>query len=174
MTTLNQTSASSSSDVQHFIRELDNADGLQRQQARLALVAIGDTAVPALIEALSAPHENTRWEAAEALCDLHAPEAAPELVKALEDESIDVRWAAAHALIGLGRSALPSLLQALVYRFDSPWLREGAYHILHTLQANRMLHPPEAKVFSYLGGFMPTIERIPWAAEAALASLVSD
>ncbi len=120
MTTLNQAPASSSSDVQHFIRELDNSDGLQRQQARLALVAIGDTAVPALIKALSVPHENTRWEAAEALCDLHAPEAAPELVKALEDESVDVRWAAAHALIGLGRSALPSLLQALVYRFDSP------------------------------------------------------
>lgn len=162
-----------SGDVQQFIRELDNSDGLQRQQARLALVAIGDTAVPALVKALNAPHENTRWEAAEALCDLHAPEAAPQLVKALEDESIDVRWAASRALIGLGRRSLPSLLQALVYHFDSPWLREGAHHILHTLQANGMLHPAEAKVFKHLGGFMPAIERIPWAAEVALAALDS-
>ncbi len=171
MTTLNQ--ATSSGDISQLIKELDNQDGLQRQQARLALVDIGETAVPALIDALSASHENIRWEAAEALCDIHAPQAAPALVTALEDESIDVRWAAARGLIGLGRSALPSLLQALVYHFDSPWLREGAYHILHTLQANGMLHPPEAELFSYLGGFMPAIERIPWAAEAALAALDS-
>jgi len=163
--------ATSTGKIQRLIRELDNRDGLQRQQARLALVDIGQTAVPALIDALDAPQENVRWEAAEALCNLHAPAAAPQLVQALEDRSIDVRWAAARALIGLGRQALPSLLQALVYHFDSPWLREGAYHILHRLQASGSLLPTEAELLKDLGGFIPAIERIPWAAEVALAEL---
>jgi len=169
MTILKQTT--SPGDVQKLITELNNPDGLLRQRARLALVAIGDTAVPALIEALSAPQDNLRWEAAEAFCTIHAPEAAPALVKALEDLSIDVRWAAARALIGLGRAGMPSLLQALVFHFDSPWLREGAYHILHSLDAQGQLYPSEKEVFKHLGGFMPAIERIPWAAEAALMAL---
>jgi HEAT repeat protein len=109
---------------------------LRRQQARIALVDIGAPAVPYLIQALEDPEseECARWEAAKALSDIGDPAAAPALINALgQDERFGIRWLAAEGLIALERQGLTPLLEALIQRSDSAWLREGAHHVLRTL-----------------------------------------
>jgi HEAT repeat protein len=91
-----------------------------------------------LIESLASPNKQVRWEAAKALADIADPAAADALVKALEDKIFDVRWLAAEGLINLGREGLVPLLQALIERSDSPWLRDAAHHVLHDLAVGEL------------------------------------
>ncbi len=59
------------------------------------------------------------------------PQAIQRIVQALEDPDFGVRWTAAVALARLGRRALRHILQALVEKPDSVWLRWGAHHALY-------------------------------------------
>jgi len=150
---------------------LSAKDGLERESARWFLVAIGNPAVAPLIELLEARNKQVRWEAAKALADIADPEAADALVKALEDKVFDVRWLAAEGLINLGREGLVPLLQALIERSDSPWLRDAAHHVLHDIavgELEELLQP----VIDSLEDVEPVIET-PLAARAALERLVS-
>ena len=53
------------------------------------------------------------------------------MVKALEDSDPDVAWLAADALISYGKTAWPTLLQALIEsKSDAVLLRKGAHHVL--------------------------------------------
>jgi HEAT repeat protein len=121
-----------------LIAKLAAKDGLERERARRSLVAIGSPAVADLIESLASPNKQVRWEAAKALADIADPAAADALVKALEDKVFDVRWLAAKGLINLGREGLVPLLQALIERSDSPWLRDAAHHVLHDLAVGEL------------------------------------
>src|SRR5512140_777674 len=107
--------------VRSQVAGLHHKDGLVRRRARQALVDIGQAAVPALVGELTAPMDYTRWEAAKALCEIHAPEAIPALIERLDDENFSVRWLAAEALASLDRAALVPLLQALERHSDSIW-----------------------------------------------------
>jgi HEAT repeat protein len=152
-----------------LIADLGVKDGLVRERARQSLVAIGGPAVASLIEALADRNEQMRWEAAKALGQIGDPVSAYALVNALEDEVFDVRWLAAEGLIALGREALLPLLQALIERSDSPWLREGAHHILHNLcrgDLEEVLQP----LLTALEDVEPSIE-VPLAAGSALDAL---
>jgi HEAT repeat protein len=158
-----------SSEIAALIADLDRPDGLVRQRARLALVDIGAPAVPALISRLSAANVHTRWEAAKALCDIGAPEAAPALVGRLDDRDPGIRWLAAEALIVLGPAALPALLAGLASGSGSEWLRSGAHHVLTVLRGqdeDGLL----AGVLAALEGVQPTLT-VPPAAKAALTQL---
>lgn len=156
-------------DIDSLVAELSSKDGLVRRPARAALVEIGEPAVPALMQGLSAPQDHARWEAAKALCEIHAPEAAPALVERLEDPNFSVRWLAAEALVGLGEAALHPVLQALVLRPDSPWLRQGAHHILRSL-AHAGYDGVLLPVLQALESVDPSLET-PVAAEKALMRL---
>ncbi len=119
--------------IKLLIAKLTGNNGRERERARWALVDIGRPAVGSLIELLGNPRKQVRWEAAKALADIADPAAAEILVKTLEDKVFDVRWLAAEGLVNVGRESLVPLLQALIKRSDSPWLREGAHHVLHDL-----------------------------------------
>jgi len=116
-------------------RELRDSDSLVRERARHALVALGRSAVPLLVEALFDSHDYARREAARALGKIHDASSAPALVKALEDELPGVRWLAGEGLVALGRDGLRPLLNALMLRADSVRLRQGAHQITHALNA---------------------------------------
>jgi HEAT repeat protein len=152
-----------------LIAALDNHDGAARHRARIALVEIGGPAVAPLIEALTDPNDDVRWEAAKALGQIGDPEAAPALVNALEDENSGVRWLAAEGLIALEREGLVALLQALEKCPDSGWLRQGAHHILHDL-ATKGLSDLVSPVLAAMEDVEPTVE-VPWAALNALDAL---
>ncbi len=145
---------------------------LKRQRARLSLVDIGSPAVPYLVQALEDPDsvECVRWEAAKALSDIGDPQAAPALVDVLgRDEHFGIRWLAAEGLIALGRSGLGPLLNALIQRSNSAWLREGAHHVLRIL-AGRGLYAQVAPVLTALEDIEPAVQ-VPPAARAALDAL---
>lgn len=169
------TTASSNKTLNHeeiaqWLADLGSKDGMERQRARLALVAIGKPALPYLLEALKGNHQQVRWEAAKALGSINDPDAAPALVEALMDESSEIRWLAAEALIALREQAIVPLLLALEKHFKSVWLREGAHHVLHDLARYHLLNKPTQQVLETLRSLEPAVT-IPWAAKVALESL---
>ncbi|HVO70134.1 MAG TPA: HEAT repeat domain-containing protein, partial [Aggregatilineaceae bacterium] len=138
--------------IQALMDILCDRNTLKRHRARLLLVDIGLPAVPFLVQALEDPdaEECARWEAAKALSDIGDPMAAPALIDVLgQDEQFGIRWLAAEGLIALGRNGLVPLLNALIQRSNSAWLREGAHHVLRTL-AGRGLYAQVAPVLTAL------------------------
>jgi HEAT repeat protein len=155
--------------IKSLIADLGSQDGLVRIRARKSLVAIGNQAIKLLVKALASKREWVRWETAKTLGQIGDPVAVQALVKALEDKMFDVRWLAAEGLIAIGRKALAPLLQALMEHPDSPWLREGAHHVLHDVD-RRGLTEILLPVIVALEGSEPSVEA-PIAAASALKAL---
>jgi len=151
-----------------LIADLTNDDGVIRVKARSALVSSGDEAVEPLIEALAAPNQWVRWEAAKALGQIGNSAATNALVKALEDRMFDVRWLAAQALINIGPEAIMPVLKALIERADSTWMKEGAHHVLHDL-AQGELKEVLVPVLAALEDVDSSVG-VPFAAKTALKS----
>ncbi len=155
--------------IETLIADLASDGDKARVEARHSLVAMGKTAVPSLIEALESKRYLIRWEAAKTLSEIGDSGAASALVKALEDEEFDVRWIAAEGLIKMNINGLKPLLQALKEKADSPFLREGAHHVLHDLSKGA-LRESLTPVLSALEGVEPA-EEIPLIAHKALEIL---
>jgi HEAT repeat protein len=117
--------------IDALVSLLASLDGCERQNARLALVAIGKPASPALVKALVDERARVRWEAAKALVDIADSAAVPALLGALEDDRSGIRWLAAQALIALDRECLKSLLEILIERPSSVRIRDAVHHICH-------------------------------------------
>jgi len=152
-----------------LVKEFASSSAIDREIAREALVAIGKPAVQALVEALSNPDDQVRWEAAKALNCIADPAAVPALVTALGDERAGVRWLAAEVLIALGHASLEPVLKALTDPANVSWLREGAHHVLHELtrrESAERLRP----VLEALEDFEPGLTA-PLAALRALQAL---
>jgi hypothetical protein len=165
---------SDTTQIEQLIGQLGQQDGLIRQQARIALVRIGEPAVGPLIEALENRTGYTHWEAAKALSQIGSPQAAQALVEALQDDEFSVRWLAAEGLIAISEDSLKPLLTALVNNPQSALLREGAHHVLHDLVHRLSLKPPLRKqvepVLAALNDIEPAVE-VPPVAEQALHKL---
>jgi len=122
-----------------LIGQLNDRDGIVRERARRALIAMGPKAVEPLLEALKHRRSRVRYEAAMCLAVIADRRAVDGLVQALGDRAFEVRWVVAEGLIGIGRVAVPPVLQALMAKADSAWLREGCRHVLSHF-AGRDLH----------------------------------
>jgi HEAT repeat protein len=157
-------------EMKRLVAELNSDDGQIRQQAREALVERGRMAIPVLTRALNDTNERVRWEAAKGLAAINLPEVAPALIGALEDMHSGVRWIAAEGLIQLGRSALPSLMDALIWHSDSAWIRDGAHHVLSNFSKHGQLRPPDKQVLAALDDIAPAI-KVPGAAGKALFAM---
>lgn len=155
--------------VDRLIADLDDPNGLRREQARESLVAIEMPAVEPLSRALRQEGARIKWEAAKALGEIGDARGGPALVEALEDDNAGVRWAAADSLVAIGRKGLEPLLEALVRRSESAWLREGAHHVLRALSRRKTLSEPDVAVLRALEDPEPTLET-PEAAFKALAA----
>jgi HEAT repeat protein len=126
-------SHSISEQIAALIARLADKDGLTREAARLALIDIGQPAVPSLVRQLFDKRDQVRWEAANALAEIADPSSTRALVKALEDKVFDVRWLAADGLIRIGEPSLAPLLRAIIVNPQPDWLWEGARHVIHDL-----------------------------------------
>jgi HEAT repeat protein len=105
-------------DIPKLMADLRSADQGIRGQASLAIVRVGEPAVPALIEMLKSPEPAHRTTAASTLFGMgyKAREAAPALGEALADPEVDVRMGSAMALESIGPDAapaVPALVKAL-------------------------------------------------------------
>jgi len=116
--------------IPELIAKLGDEDGLVRQEARIALQALGKPSVPQLCWAMKSKDKHVRWEAAKALAELADPESVPWLIKALDDREFDIRWLAGIALIRIQLPALVPLLEALLLTKKHNWLWEGARHVV--------------------------------------------
>ena len=126
--------------IDALIEVLKSKDGIARQNARIALVKIGEPALDALIAAFDIKKDPLHWEVAKALSQIGTAKAAQTLVDALEDKEFSVRWIAAEGLINIGEDGLIPLLEALRKRTDSIWLREGSHHVIHDLLNQKLIN----------------------------------
>jgi HEAT repeat protein len=156
-------------EIARLAETLASEDITERRKARQELATIGQPAVAALVDALTDPRIQVRWEAAKALVEIADPAAAPALIRSLEDENSDIRWLAAEALIASGKAGLVPLLRALEERADSLWLREGAHHVLVESEKTD-LGPIVTPVLVALRDIAPA-EEVPLAAKAALEAM---
>jgi HEAT repeat protein len=84
--------------IQPLIEALADFDKSVREQATLALSAIGKAAVEPLAEAMKEPKWETRYRAAEALGRIADEKAVKPLIKGLKDNRDHVRYMAAKGL----------------------------------------------------------------------------
>ena len=119
--------------IKGLLTQLGDRDGGTRQRARETLAAIGEPAIPSLVELLGSSEVRLRWEAAKALTEIPDPAAIPGLVSLLADDESDIRWLAAIGLINIGYRSVPSVLQALTERAESKGLRDASHHVLNDL-----------------------------------------
>lgn len=125
-------------DIQELISCFSSKDRKERENARAALVSIGEPAIAPLLNELGKPDKWARWEAAKALAEMRAVSVAPILVKYLTNEHPDIRWLAAEGLIALGTNSLVPLLTALTHFSGALRLGEGAHHVLHDLSLGKV------------------------------------
>jgi HEAT repeat protein len=123
-----------SRNIPELLADLAKSDIISRQQARENLAKIGEPALPALIDGLDNGQFPLRWEIAKTMGEMRLQGSIPALIKALEDDEQDVRWLAATALAKIGREALPPLLEVLIARSDSQYIRQGTHLVLATYQ----------------------------------------
>jgi Uri superfamily endonuclease len=101
-------------DLEHWLQKLIEGDEETREEAAYALSAIGEKAVPHLLELLDNDDADVRCWTTWALANTGSSEAAAPLVNALEDADCDVRTCAAMALGELrAAEAAPSLIAQL-------------------------------------------------------------
>jgi HEAT repeat protein len=153
--------------IDTLVEQLASDRWTVRRAAEAGLQDFGARAVPALTDALNSRSELVRWGAATVLCDIADPASAEPLVHALEDADGGVRWLAAQALIAVGPSALLPLLRRLLAGSDSPWLHEGAHHVLRAIGT-----PAATEVVHALEDHFPSLT-VSLAASEALKTLES-
>ncbi|HXB57424.1 MAG TPA: HEAT repeat domain-containing protein [Vicinamibacteria bacterium] len=105
-------------DVSGLISDLRGADSGKSGQANLALIRIGEPAVPELIEMLKGEDPRLRGLAASTLWGMgpKGKAAVPALAETLSDKDPELRTAAAMALESMGgeaRDAVPALARVL-------------------------------------------------------------
>ncbi|MCB9135938.1 MAG: HEAT repeat domain-containing protein [Anaerolineales bacterium] len=163
-------SSQQQAEVSAQIALLGSEDGPTREAARKTLLTYGQGITPYLEPALHSENEHTRWEAAKIFGAQPAPDAAPYLVEAMTDEVYSVSWLAAEALIKLGQQALAPLMTGLIRHFDSLNFRNGAHHVLHSLERAGQLPPETLQVLNALRAIESEIA-VPFAAQNALKTL---
>jgi hypothetical protein len=156
-------------EIDALIADLGSNSEATRKRAEKQFRQMGQGAVGPLLQALTNSTEYGRGRAARTLGEIGDPAAAAALVKALEDDKFDVRWLAARAVVALGRPGLEALLQALIERPHSTFLRESAHHVLHD-EAHAKWSKQLVPMIRALEGSDPEAA-VPIAAEKALRAL---
>jgi HEAT repeat protein len=105
-------------DVAALLSQLDSPDADTRGKASLAIVRLGEPAVPGLVEMLKSEDPRRRATAASTLFGMgpKARAAVPALAEALSDPDSEMRVSAAMALESVGPDAapaVPALVRAL-------------------------------------------------------------
>jgi HEAT repeat protein len=119
-------------DVLTLLRDRTEGDFAASNGAQVAMRALGERALPGLIEAVERsdvplPHQ---WEAVNALAEIRAP-AVEGLIGVLtaKDTAIEQRWVAGEALGYIQKSSTVALLRALTHP-DSEARRAAAYALI--------------------------------------------
>jgi hypothetical protein len=160
--------------VPALLHALRGADEQMGSQIFSALVNLGHTAVPALINESASNSAWIRWHCVRALSEICDQRALPVLVRALRDSDHSVAWMGAKGLVRFGKQCLGPVLRLLITAETSPWLAETASYVLHDLY----LH--DARLKAYLEPVIQAMHGVairiatPQAARKALEQLNED
>lgn len=123
--------------VQPLIEALADFDKSVREQAMLALSAIGKAAIGSLAEAMHEPKWETRYRAAEALGKIADEKAVKPLIAGLRDSRDHVRYMAAKSLHEIGDSdAVEPLI--ILLKDENVHVRTMAVHALGALGGKKV------------------------------------
>ena len=100
-----------------FLESIASGDDARTEEAALALVSLGDAALPAVRELLDDSDSDRRWWAARALAAVGTSKARELLVRTLEDADANVRACAAQ---GLGELRAEEAVAGLVRSMADP------------------------------------------------------
>jgi HEAT repeat protein len=92
----------SESAIQPLVRALSDEDGMVSSLAVNALVKVGSSAVPALIEVVKDAQQSARIHALRALAEIRDHRAIPVMMKVMEEESVLLQHWAKEGLDRLG------------------------------------------------------------------------
>jgi HEAT repeat protein len=123
--------------IQPLIEALADFDKSVREQATLALSAIGKAAIEPLAEAMKEPQWETRYRAAEALGKIADEKAVQPLIQGLKDNRDHVRYMAAKGLQDLGDSDAVDPLIVLL-KDENVYVRLMAVHALGVLGGKKV------------------------------------
>ena len=123
--------------IQPLIEALADFDKSVREQATLALSAIGKAAIEPLAEAMKEPQWETRYRAAEALGKIADEKAVQPLIQGLKDNRDHVRYMAAKGLHELGDSGAAEPLIILL-KDENIYVRLMAVHALGALGGKKV------------------------------------
>ena len=123
--------------IQPLIESLADFDKSVREQATLALSAIGKAAIEPLAEAMNEPKWETRYRAAEALGRIADEKAVQPLIQGLKDSRDHVRYMAAKGLHSIGNSGAAEPLIILL-KDENIYVRLMAVHALGTLGGKKV------------------------------------
>jgi HEAT repeat protein len=118
--------------IQPLIDALADFEKSVREQAMLALSAIGKAAIEPLAEAMKEPKWETRYRAAEALGKIADEKAVQPLIQGLRDSRDHVRYMAAKGLHSIGNSGAAEPLIILL-KDENVYVRLMAVHTLGAL-----------------------------------------
>jgi HEAT repeat protein len=118
--------------IQPLIEALGDFDKSVREQATLALSAIGKAAIEPLSAAIKEPRWETRYRAAEALGKIADEKAVKPLIQALRDNRDHVRYMAAKGLRELGDSDATEPMIILL-KDENRYVRMMAVQVLGAL-----------------------------------------
>lgn len=128
--------------VPALLNILPGADELLSSRIFMALVNLGNVAVPALLDFAHSNSSWMRWHSIRALGAIRDPRALPVLVNALQDSDHGVAWMAAKGLAPLGRECIEPVLHMLSTAQMTPWIVETASYVLQAqIHAHKELKP---------------------------------
>ena len=123
--------------IQPLVEALADFDKAVREQAMLALSAIGKAAVEPLAAAMKEPKWETRYRAAEALGKIADEKAVKPLIQGLKDNRDHVRYMAAKGLRVLGDSdALAPMI--ILLKDENRFVRMMAVRALSAIWGNKV------------------------------------
>lgn len=127
------------SNIEQLIQQLGSESTIERQEARHALVKMGDRVEAALIDLLDSPKHVYRWEAIETLAEIGGAPLIPLFISKLDDDESDIRWIASKALIKIGAPIITPVLKLVVDKPESLFVLVSAHHIFHALKKAKKL-----------------------------------
>ena len=139
------------------------------EDAQTQLLAIGSSAVPALVEAIRVEKGAMRLEMAKLLRRMADHSSAEAFVELLSDDDFDVRWEAVEGLSALGYDGLKPLISAMIKNPGSMKLRNASHHVLHHVASEgyyTLLKP----LMMAIEGAIPNVE-VPVAARKVQSDL---
>ena len=148
-------------DIAPLLADLAGADAEKSGKASLALIPIGEPAVPGLAALLENPDASIRARAATTLwgMGIKAAGATEALAKTLRDATLEVRRSAAMALGAIGPPAAPAV-PALIASLKDPdySVRQQAAQALGAIGPAAKAAVPALAVAAKHDGIRPTVE----------------